>query len=600
MEKRLNNIARVFLLTGTGILLFLAPIKFGTPTNLIPKNIFQWIFSAWPIGFFHTFILVLFVLWLVWVFISPETKIKYSSFDLPAMVFIIAAIISVFTAYDRHGAHIFFANVLDCFILYFLVLNIVRSEKDFFFMISVVFVSSVLVSFYGIYQYYIGLPETREFAKIYFNSGVDPSLLERLASNRIFSTFIYPNTLTGYLLLSIPVVLGTFVFLVKNKIKNRLVWIFLIICMFYALLLTFHRGIDFGSKIKNTSVNRIENWKAGIGIIKDSPLLGVGLSNFGSVYPKYKLDIAEETQFAHNNFIQVWAEQGIFGFIAFCIMWFVVFKNGVRGLRKIKDRNVYPLAYGIFIGIILFVFHNLIDFDWYIPGLTLVVFALIGIFLNITEQYKEKIFIIKKTWIRALIIILILLCFLWGLIKLEKTAIGEYYFEEAKNIFNDKNLSLSEVLLKASVNMDDDNSEAYFMLGKLAVLKNDYLQGISYFKKAINCNKCSSVYYYNLALSYIYWIQKSGDFSLMKSAGEAFDAAVKWYPVSPFYRLQLAQFYETNNHPELALIEYNYCLELNGRIEREYNLKNKILRHIILSPEAVLQIKERIDRLRKG
>jgi len=424
MEKKVNNLTRAFLFIGTSILVFLAPIKFGIPTNVIPKNIFQWFLFSWPISFFHIAVLILFTLWLVWNFTASEIKIKYSLLDIPAVVFFVTAAVSVCVAYDKHSAHVALAQILDYFMLYFLVLNVIQNEKDFFLIFGFFLASVIFVVFNGMYQYYFGLPYTREFIKIYFSGGsTDPDFLERLASDRVFSTFIYPNTFTGYLLLCIPILVGKVVFSFKNQNKTRLIWIMVLVCAVYASFLTFHRGANSGIKIKNTLANRIEYWKAGIDIIKDYPLLGVGLYNFGGVYPKYKLDIAEETQLAHNNFIQVWAEQGVLGFVAFCLFWLVLFKKGVRGLKNVKHKIIYILGLGIFTGLILFVLHNLIDFDWYIPGLALSVFALIGMFLNIIGQYKEKIFIIKRMWIRILIIFLILLCFLFALIKLEKMAI---------------------------------------------------------------------------------------------------------------------------------------------------------------------------------
>ena len=74
---------------------------------------------------------------------------------------------------------------------------------------------------YGIYQYFWGLEETRRFImdRPDLAKNLPPTYLSRMESDRIFSTFVYPNTLAGFLLLLYPVV---FFFANSGKILQKI------------------------------------------------------------------------------------------------------------------------------------------------------------------------------------------------------------------------------------------------------------------------------------------------------------------------------------------------------------------------------------------
>lgn len=590
MGKETTDIVKSILLICIGILVFIAPVKFGLTIDPdsynFPKGIYEWLFFQWPHGIWWIGIIVLFILWLIWSISSGQIKIRYSLLDIIIFVFLVSATISTFKAPNIHLARICLTQYFCYAITYFLILNILEGEKDLRFLLNVLLIPAIFISLYAIYQYYIGLPQTRVFASQYLDIGL---IKERLESGRVFSTFIYPNTLAGYLLLCIPMTL-TLSPLQRGRGKGegrrKLTRILIVLIMLYALYLTFYRGSGSFGKIKNTVTYRLENWTAGFRMIKENPIFGVGPYNFCVLYPKYKLDIAEEIQNAHNNFLQIWAEQGIVGFLAFCSIWFVAIKKGLG--KKVKNYR------WLLLGIIAFIIHNLIDFDWYVPGVTVIAWIFIGILVKKSNCYKERIFQIRKWWIKGIFLFVLLLCFLFMLLHLERNLIAGYYLQETKAALNNNNIILAEVLCGASSSMDRENPEVYFLLGKINTKKRDYLNSISWYKKALEYNPYSSSYYYNMALSYIYQTEISRDRLLMDYIGEAFKKAVEFYPTNPFYRLQLAQFYEAKNQYVLSIEEYRYCLELNNKIEREYKIYGKMLKHLILTDSVVSEIRKKI------
>ena len=99
---------------------------------------------------------------------------------------------------------------------------------------------------------------------------------------------------------------------------------------------------DFNKYQSNTE--RILIWQSAWNMFKDHPILGVGLGQYTENYQqKYISPQAKDPKLghAHNNFMQMLAENGIVGFFGFVIMFgYIIFKNLITW---VKGRNVYAL-----------------------------------------------------------------------------------------------------------------------------------------------------------------------------------------------------------------------------------------------------------------
>ena len=99
---------------------------------------------------------------------------------------------------------------------------------------------------------------------------------------------------------------------------------------------------DFDKYQSNTE--RILMWQSAWNMFKDHPILGVGLGQYKENYQqKYILPEAKEPQLshAHNNFLQMLAENGVVGFVGFVIMFgYIIFKNLIDWFRT---QNIYAL-----------------------------------------------------------------------------------------------------------------------------------------------------------------------------------------------------------------------------------------------------------------
>ena len=66
---------------------------------------------------------------------------------------------------------------------------------------------------------------------------------------------------------------------------------------------------------------------------------------------------------------------------------------------------------------------------------------------------------------------------------------------------------------------------------------------------------------------------------------------------TPHAKNFMAQYYEGNGLYNKALAEYNYCLELNGRITAEYRNRGKILKQLVMPEEVVAEIEKRVKKI---
>jgi O-antigen ligase len=92
-----------------------------------------------------------------------------------------------------------------------------------------------------------------------------------------------------------------------------------ILVISFAPLSVFSRVISSFDVRQSSNLDRIRMAEAGIEIIKDYPLFGVGPANVKEVYPLYRKHDAPRFRIPHlhNNLIQLWAERGVLALVAY-------------------------------------------------------------------------------------------------------------------------------------------------------------------------------------------------------------------------------------------------------------------------------------------
>ena len=109
-------------------------------------------------------------------------------------------------------------------------------------------------------------------------------------------------------------------------------------------------------------------WGSAIRMFEDHPVLGVGMAQFGDMYPQYISPVAKEPglRHAHNNFLHVLAEAGVVGFLAFVGFVGYILYFSIRGWLATKT-IAYLVILADLLGVML---HGLTEYTW---GATLTV-----------------------------------------------------------------------------------------------------------------------------------------------------------------------------------------------------------------------------------
>jgi O-antigen ligase len=182
-------------------------------------------------------------------------------------------------------------------------------------------------------------------------------------------------------------------------------------------------GISFTSPTPENYANseRVAHWFAGIRMFLDHPFLGVGIGNYEPAYAPYAPGIfVIPLGHAHNYFINIAAEAGLFGlvaFVLFIIATFIVSGRTIRTLnqhyRQLENQLAKPallrpamsvsslevhttfrrfrilvndraLAVGLGAALLSVSVHNLVD-NLYVHGMTILFALLIVLLLRLDK-----------------------------------------------------------------------------------------------------------------------------------------------------------------------------------------------------------------------
>ncbi|HLY32075.1 MAG TPA: O-antigen ligase family protein, partial [Ktedonobacterales bacterium] len=112
------------------------------------------------------------------------------------------------------------------------------------------------------------------------------------------------------------------------------------------------------SDLSDSSATRLVLWTAGVLIVRDHPLLGIGYGQFQSVAPTYRAQVirllggpthADEalgTLPVHNDFLMMWVSFGVVGFLAFLAMHLLAAWSLWRAWRSTQVRWLRALIAG--------------------------------------------------------------------------------------------------------------------------------------------------------------------------------------------------------------------------------------------------------------
>lgn len=225
-------------------------------------------------------------------------------------------------------------------------------------------------------------------------AGIDFIRLVEFPRDGISATFKNRNDFAAYL---VPIFFLLIAFLLNrdvHKMVRRLHFVLLFLILL-CLILTFSRGAWVGfflglflftlllrkKKIMTTFVCivatfilvpplrsrlfssndafRFTIWRVASSIIRENPFLGKGVGTFMDYFSKYHTRMSP--QYAHNCFLQIWAETGIFSLMSFLVFNIYLLFISIQKFKKNKDF----VLLGLVIGMFGFLVHSFLDTQLY-------------------------------------------------------------------------------------------------------------------------------------------------------------------------------------------------------------------------------------------
>ncbi len=365
-------------------------------------------------------------------------------------------------------------------------------------LLSLVF-SAGFIAFYGIVEY----------LRTWLVTG-DPTW-------RIFSTFVNPNILAGFLATSI---IPTFALFLLSQ-KGDVILGFLLFAQIIALFLTGSRGgflalagaflffliviarlkmlipllkkgipllliafvlAYFGGFIRplgrrvagggtveevQSSAFRVLLWRSTYMMIRARPW-GWGGGTFELVYPRYAVGGFSRT--THNSYLQFASEMGIQGLLALLIFLFLLAFHIHKRHSTLPPSNAFLLG-SCLAGGLASALHSLVDYDWQITANFFALFLLGGVSASLLELKGRK--LDKGVAVFPFVALLLSL----------DLAISDYYLQTAKRAIDEDPWRARECL-KLSLRFVPFRGETKGYLGMLT-LKNDQKRALALLKEAV-------------------------------------------------------------------------------------------------------------------
>ncbi len=255
---------------------------------------------------------------------------------------------------------------------------------------------------------------------------------------RIKAAFPHTNIFAAYLTLLLP--LAGVLFLYYLKGKRKVLFGLLCALITYALFLTFSRGAIAGMAgaflfmalvkkdklviallvaalilipfmlpkniknwVKNTDYaweiflnkERMNVYRTSLNMIKSHPFIGVGVNTYSLNYQKYKINetygfTGGANYYAHNIFLHMAAEIGLFGLFVFLCSLFIIFVRWKKFYFQCSSDFLKVCSLGIICGIIAFLVNGLTETNLYYSKIATLFWYQLGLLLGLFRINKEK------------------------------------------------------------------------------------------------------------------------------------------------------------------------------------------------------------------
>jgi O-antigen ligase len=242
---------------------------------------------------------------------------------------------------------------------------------------------------------------------------------------------------------------------------------------------------------------RIWMWAVTWTMIRDAPWGGHGLGTFGLQFPLYQarafsqawsapfMANASFTSYAHNDYLQLWAELGLFGLLAFGALIWIVLK---RGRALAGD----PVALGCWAAVISLLINAAVAFPLHLPT-TLMLFVVLTAVVEGAVS-KKTVGLSKSAFPRIAIVLLILIfCFLAYRSSYQRLA-TESALWRAETALDSGRWNEAETAIRAAIQNAPTRLDGQAMLGRLHLERGEYAEALTALNQAMKLGFDVDVY----------------------------------------------------------------------------------------------------------
>lgn len=367
------------------------------------------------------------VLWLGKMIAAGRMDLRATPFD--ALIALLAALsaLSILSSPDRGLSFYNYYHLMGRYlVLYYLVVNNIRSIEQLKRLVATVLVSAGLVAAYGFYQYLHGID-------ISAFEWVDGEQFPELKM-RVFSTLHNPNLLAGFLVVMMAIAGG--LGLHADRFRGKALYCGLVLAFGTCLVLTYSRGawlsvlavislygllynkrllwllillpvavmaghdvvmerlMSIANPTDTSSTLRIALWESTLAMISHNPFLGIGWGAYALVYPEYDffvLDAGTKIFHAHNMYLHIAAEIGIPGLLTFLGLMGGHAAVAFRLAGKTRDRWTGGLMMGILAALVGIAVSGFTDYTMFSIQLSMLFWLLNAMVMVVRlDRYRYK------------------------------------------------------------------------------------------------------------------------------------------------------------------------------------------------------------------
>lgn len=233
---------------------------------------------------------------------------------------------------------------------------------------------------------------------------------------------------------------------------------------------------------------RIWMWAVTWTMIRDAPWGGQGLGTFGLQFPVYQarafsqawsapfIANASFTSYAHNDYLQMWAELGLFGLLAFGALIWIVLKRG----RVLAGD---PVALGCWAAVISLLVNAGVAFPLHLPTTLMLFVVLIAL---VEGAVSKKTIDLPKSFLPRVAIVLLILgsCFLAYRSSYHRL-LSEAALWRAGAALNSQSLNEAETDIRTAIKHAPHRLDGWAMLGRLHLEHGEYAQALTALNQAM-------------------------------------------------------------------------------------------------------------------